>query len=91
MPTGCGAAAGAAACITGSSTGDSATRPARGLADSLRRRVVGVHSTSGVPPSDVARSGIVSGTAASSGTSSSSASAWPPPSPKIGKRSPPGS
>ena len=40
--------------------------------------------------SDCSRSAMVSGTLASSGTSSSSASTWPPPSPKIGKRSPPG-
>ena len=42
MPTGLGAAAGAGACITGSSTGEEAISAARGLADRLRGRVVGV-------------------------------------------------
>ena len=44
--------------------------------------------TSGTPASACSRSGMVSGTLPSSGTSSSSASSWPPPSPKIWKRSP---
>ena len=65
-------------------------QPAGALAQRLRGRIVGVGETSGRPASDCSRSAIVSGTLASSGTSSSSASSWPPPSPKIWKRSPPG-
>ena len=43
-----------------------------------------------MPESEPSRSGIVSGTLPSSGTSISSASSCPPPSPKSWKRSPPG-
>ena len=47
-------------------------------------------TSSGMPLSEPSRSGIVSGTLPSSGTSISSASSWPPPSPKSWKRSPDG-
>jgi hypothetical protein len=50
----------------------------------------GSASTRGVPASECSRRGTVSGTWPSNGTSSSSASNRPPPSPKIWKRSPPG-
>ena len=46
--------------------------------------------TRGVPASACSRSASDSGTLPSSGMSSSSASSWPPPSPKIVKRSPSG-
>jgi hypothetical protein len=76
--------------MIGSSTGVIATIPRAAWRTAWAAGSSGVVSTSGRPASDVSRSGIVSGTLPSSGTSSSSASSWPPPSPKIAKRSPAG-
>src|SRR5947209_8568846 len=93
MPAGWGAAGGSAGVgswISGSSTGESAINPRAVWRTACAAGSEGSTSTSGTPLSDCSRSGRVSGTLPSSGTSSSSASAWPPPSPKMAKRSPDG-
>ena len=75
---------------TGSATGAIAIRPRAIWRIAWEAGSSGSSITSGRPSSAWARRGIVSGTLPSSGTSSSSASSWPPPSPKIVKRSPDG-
>ena len=65
--------------------------PARRVVERLGgRRVRDPRAPAGVPSSAPTRSSSWSGILPSSGTSSSSASSWPPPSPKIVKRSPSG-
>ena len=88
MPTGCGGA-GRRGEVLHDGQLDRLQRhqrdqPARRVADGLRGGVVGVGLHQRHAGVGCSRSAIVSGTLAISGTSSSSASAWPPPSPKIG-------
>src|SRR5919107_815461 len=59
------------------------------LDEDVRQSIARIKASPFIPNKDSVR-GFVNGTLPSSGTSSSSASAWPPPSPKIWKRSPPG-
>src|ERR1700751_1169973 len=64
MPTGFGAAAGAGACMTGSSTGDSAISPRAPWRRAWAAGSSGWANTSGIPESDCSRTGIVSGAVA---------------------------
>ena len=88
--TGGASAAAGVACRTGSSCGVAATMPRAAWRIACEAGASGSAVTSGEPASACSRSGSESGTLPSSGTSSSSASSWPPPSPKIVKRSPSG-
>ena len=83
---GCRSASGSAA---GSGCGGATeTSPRAVWKSACEAGASGSESTSGRPSSAPTRSSSWSGTFPSSGTSSSSASCWPPPSPKIVKRSP---